>query len=58
MEELKEADFEKYCKICKYFNLNEYQEPCAFCLYEPGLEGTHKPQQFQEDEARKKLYAK
>lgn len=30
--EYMEVDFEKYCKTCKYSNINEWEDPCNECL--------------------------
>ena len=34
-EELREVDFETYCKTCKYEKRPEEQIPCCDCLEEP-----------------------
>lgn len=34
-EELREVDFEAYCKTCKYEKRPEEQNPCCDCLEEP-----------------------
>ena len=31
-EDYKEVDFEKYCKSCKYSDLDEWKDPCNECL--------------------------
>lgn len=30
-----EVDFAKYCKTCKYKNVDSRQIPCCYCLDEP-----------------------
>lgn len=27
-----EVDFEKYCKTCRYKDINEWEDPCNECL--------------------------
>lgn len=42
-EDLREVDFEKYCKICKHFELKESEDPCNECLCTPANEHTDRP---------------
>ena len=41
--DLKEVDFEKYCKICKFEKLTEREEPCDSCLATGVNVDSHKP---------------
>lgn len=46
--EHKEVDFEKYCKTCKYSELDGFQSPCNECL-ENGMNiQTSKPVEWVE----------
>lgn len=40
---LKEVDFEKYCKNCKYGELEEFKDPCNECLESGMNEETSRP---------------
>lgn len=45
----KEVDFEKYCKICKYYDKAENEDPCWDCLNEPANEHSQRPVNFKEN---------
>lgn len=46
-EEYLYCDFEKYCKLCKYKNLEETKDPCNECLDEPVNYNTDEPVNFE-----------
>lgn len=48
------VDYNKYCKICKHRNLEEFRDPCNDCLDNPVMAGTKIPMHYEEDEKRKK----
>jgi hypothetical protein len=50
------VDFEKYCKQCKFYNVNdkEGKEPCNSCLDEPVNENSKKPVNFKEKDKKDK----
>lgn len=48
MNELKEVDFEKYCKTCKFWDCNERDEPCDSCLPNAMNVDSHKPVEYKE----------
>lgn len=44
-----EVDFEKYCKTCRYKDINEWEDPCNECL-EHGMNiQSSKPTEWIED---------
>ena len=43
-----EADYERYCQLCEYKDLEEFKDPCNECLCNSGMEGTRKPMHFKE----------
>lgn len=43
-----EVDFKKYCALCKYKDLKDYEDPCNECFDYPVNEGTRKPMCFEE----------
>lgn len=45
-----EVEFGDYCKRCKYENVVESEEPCCECIIVSILEGTRKPEKFEEKE--------
>lgn len=47
-EEEKFVDFEKYCKKCKFKDLEETKDPCNECLDYPTNWMTDKPQRYKE----------
>lgn len=47
-EDMREVDFNKYCKTCKYEELYEEEDPCFECLDEPYNEYTDKPVKWEE----------
>lgn len=49
-EGYKEVYFDKYCKICKYKNLKESDDPCDECLEETVNAYSHKPVKYEEEE--------
>lgn len=46
--EIKIVEFDKYCKLCKYTNMNEDSDPCHECLGNPTRPNSHKPVMFKE----------
>jgi len=50
------VDFEKYCKECKFFNVDDSkgEEPCNSCLAEPVNENSRKPVNFEPAEEKEK----
>lgn len=45
------VDFDKYCKTCKHYDLNDVDDPCFDCLDKPTNLNSHKPV-YYEDKAR------
>lgn len=45
--ELKEVQFDIYCKRCKYRDYKEAQDPCNDCLEVAMREGTHVPEYWE-----------
>ena len=43
-----EADYERYCQLCEYKDLEEFKDPCNECLCNSVMEGTRKPMHFKE----------
>lgn len=39
----KEVYFYKYCRMCKYEETDETEDPCNECLGTPNNEDSHKP---------------
>ena len=50
MDMKKEANFAKYCPLCKEADRNEQDEPCNECLQVPAQYWTTKPIYFKEKE--------
>lgn len=46
-EELREVDFETYCKTCKYEKSLEIDRPCCDCLEEPVNLYSRKPVKWE-----------
>lgn len=46
----KEVDFEKYCKTCKYSDLQAQFDPCNDCLAESMNLNSEKPVYWKEKE--------
>lgn len=44
----KEVYFDEYCPKCKFYALDEAEEPCDSCLAEPVNTYSHKPLFFKE----------
>jgi hypothetical protein len=42
------AEFNEYCKQCKFRDLPETEDPCFDCLAEPVNVWSHKPTRFKE----------
>lgn len=42
------VEYEKYCPKCKYFSLDDSDDPCNECLTVPVNEFSHKPINFEE----------
>lgn len=49
-ERTKIADFDKYCKSCKYWEKGENEDPCWDCLCDSVNYNTHKPTKYEEKE--------
>lgn len=45
---IKEVDFEKWCKTCKYEKREEEEDPCWDCLDQPWRENSTKPIEWEE----------
>lgn len=44
MEEIdKEVDFYSYCPQCKYYKLDDWEDPCDLCLENPSNTHSRKP---------------
>ena len=39
----KEVYFDKYCPRCKFFKVEEWDDPCDLCLENPSNTNSHKP---------------
>lgn len=50
MNNPKEVLFNEWCCKCKYFKVQEKDDPCCDCLDEPFNIDSHKPVYFKEDE--------
>lgn len=50
--EMKEVNFEAYCKSCEFEKREEYEDPCNECLENPCREGTIKPFNYKEKERK------
>ena len=48
----KEVDFCTYCKVCKYRDNKEADDPCYDCLAEGANEHSHKPIKFTPDSTK------
>lgn len=48
-ENMKLVDFHKYCRLCKYKDLDGVQEPCNACLTIPSRLNSHMPEEFVRD---------
>lgn len=46
----KEVYYYKYCKLCKYYDTDETEDPCNDCLDNPSNEDTHKPTGYKRDD--------
>lgn len=46
----KEVYFDKYCKTCKYEDVDDVKDPCDDCLGEPANVQSHKPVYYEERE--------
>lgn len=44
----KEVRFDLYCEKCKYFGVNEKDEPCCDCLEQAVNDASEKPVKFEE----------
>lgn len=47
MDDYKEVYFHEYCETCKYFDMDDYEEPCFSCLDEPINLYSHKPVKWE-----------
>ena len=50
MENTKFVAFEAYCKLCKYADLNGWEDPCNDCIAVGARIGTQKPEKFEKKE--------
>jgi hypothetical protein len=50
--EEKIVEFDKYCKICKYKDLPETEDPCWDCLEDPVNVYSHRPTGFVDANAK------
>lgn len=50
--EFKEVYFHAYCKDCKHKSVKEADEPCRECLDNPINSYSHKPVNFEKQEAK------
>ncbi len=48
----KEVRFDLYCKKCRYFDTQDYEEPCNECLENPAMQDSHKPMHFEEKDGK------
>ena len=48
------VNFDDYCDICKYKDLEEKDDPCFDCLFDPVNVHSHRPTGFKERDSRKK----
>lgn len=48
------VDFNKYCKDCEYFELDEAYDPCNECLNNPSNQNSQKPVNFKKKEVKEK----
>ena len=39
--------YDRYCKTCKYYNLNQAEEPCNTCLSNPTNGHSRKPIKYE-----------
>lgn len=46
-ENMKDVDFDKYCKTCKNEKLKEEEDPCYECLTEGARQDSHKPARWE-----------
>lgn len=47
------VDYNKYCPLCEYKNLEDYRDPCNDCLNNPVNWNSRKPIRFKEKEDAK-----
>lgn len=47
----KEVYFHEYCPKCKWYKLDDSEDPCDICLENPSNEWSHKPVYFEEKDA-------
>lgn len=45
---MKEVDFNKYCKTCRHEKVKETEEPCCDCLDIAARSESHKPERWEE----------
>ena len=43
-----EVNFDKYCRTCKYYDLNDVFDPCNDCLQNGVNLHSHKPTEYKE----------
>lgn len=48
----KEVRFDKYCKLCQYYEKSEAEDPCWDCLNQGWNEDSNKPILFKEKESK------
>ena len=42
------VEYFRYCKKCKYFNKNDYEEPCHECLENPAYSTSEVPLKYEQ----------
>ena len=47
-ESYKEVYYNEYCKTCKHFYTDEWEDPCDECLSKPVNLYSHKPVNWEE----------
>ena len=52
MNDTRECLFNIYCKTCKYFEKEGWEDPCDACLCETYNIDSHKPVNYKEDERK------
>lgn len=50
----KEVLYSKYCSSCKYWDLDEAEDPCNECLNHPSNTDSHRPIHWKEKDGRAK----
>lgn len=45
--------YDRYCKTCKHYPLNQAEEPCNTCLDKPTNGYSRKPVKYEKKESKK-----